>query len=115
MVKRTARARKKPPPRRRRPIGPSSPAASPNRETPPFRVVGVGASAGGFEAFSQLLGALPPQPGFAMIFVQHLAPHHDSALSALLSARTSLPVVEVAEGTRVSPNRVYVTPPNAQM
>jgi hypothetical protein len=36
--------------------------------------VGIGASAGGLEAFTQLLRALPPDTGMAFVFVQHLDP-----------------------------------------
>jgi two-component system CheB/CheR fusion protein len=78
-------------------------------------IVGVGASAGGLEAFSQLLQALPPKPGFSMVLVQHLAPQHESALAVLLSGRTDLPVVQATEGVRVEQNHVYVIPPNVQM
>src|SRR5687767_9802770 len=82
---------------------------------PDFTIVGVGASAGGFEAFAQFLEGLPPVPNLAIIFVQHLAPHHSSSLAALLAGHTPLPVVEATEGARIVPNRVYVVPPNAQM
>ena len=82
---------------------------------PEFTIVGVGASAGGFEAFSQFLEGLPALPNLAIIFVQHLAPHHSSALASLLSSHTPLPVVEATEGARIVPNRVYVVPPNTQM
>jgi two-component system CheB/CheR fusion protein len=82
---------------------------------PDFTIVGVGASAGGFEAFTQLLEGLPATPNLAIIFVQHLAPHHSSSLASLLSSHTPLPVVEATEGARIVPNRVYVVPPNAQM
>src|SRR5581483_6345037 len=78
-------------------------------------VVGVGASAGGLEAFSQLLSALPRDPGFAIVLVQHLAPHHESALRILLSGRTNLDVVEAADGMLLERDRVYVTPPNVQI
>ena len=78
-------------------------------------IAGVGASAGGLEAFSQLLQALPDEPGLAIVLVQHLAPQHDSALPVLLSARTRLQVEQAAEGMRVERNRVYVIPPNVQM
>jgi len=78
-------------------------------------IVGVGASAGGLEAFSQLLQALPPDPGVAIVLVQHLAPQHESALPTLLSGRTDLAVVQATEGVRVEPNHVYVIPPNVQM
>ena len=78
-------------------------------------VVGIGASAGGFEAFGELLNALPIDTGMAFVLVQHLDPHHTSALAGLLGHRTKLPVVEVSQGTVVRPNRIYVIPPNANM
>jgi two-component system CheB/CheR fusion protein len=78
-------------------------------------IAGVGASAGGLEAFSQLLQALPEDPGVAVVLVQHLAPQHESALPVLLSGRTHLQVVQATEGMRVERNHVYVIPPNVQM
>ena len=81
----------------------------------PLPVVAIGASAGGLDAFSQVLAAMDEAPGVALVFVQHLAPQHDSALPSLLGGRTRLPVVQVTEGVRVEPDHVYVIPPNAQM
>jgi two-component system CheB/CheR fusion protein len=78
-------------------------------------VAGVGASAGGLEAFSQLLQSLPQDPGLAIVLVQHLAPLHDSALALLLSGRTNLPVVQATEGMQIERNHLYVIPPNVQM
>ncbi|HWP69974.1 MAG TPA: chemotaxis protein CheB, partial [Gemmatimonadaceae bacterium] len=49
----------------------------------PFPVVGIGASAGGLEAFRQLLAALPPDTGMAFVLVQHLDPRHESRLTDL--------------------------------
>jgi two-component system, chemotaxis family, CheB/CheR fusion protein len=83
--------------------------------SPQVAVVAIGASAGGLEAFSQLLDALGEAPGLALVFIQHLAPQHESALPALLSGRTHMPVIQVREGTHVEANHVYVIPPNAQM
>src|SRR5262245_53881898 len=77
-------------------------------------VVGIGASAGGLDAFTQLLHALPAQPGFAIVLVQHLAPQHESALANLLSMQTSLPVVQATDGMELEQNHVYVIPPNVQ-
>ena len=57
----------------------------------PLTIAGVGASAGGLEAFSALLHSLPAAPGTAIVFVQHLAPQHESALVPLLSAQSGLP------------------------
>ena len=115
------KARKSPPPKRR--VAGRKTASSPRRprRTPrparlgPITIVGVGASAGGLEAFSALLRGIPEQPDIAIVFVQHLAPTHDSALVTLLSAQTMLPVVQVDEGMRVETNHVYVIPPNVQM
>src|SRR5262245_29876297 len=78
-------------------------------------VVGIGASAGGLEAFSQLLEALPDGAGLALVLVQHLAPQHESALPALLGPKTRLPVRQVTDGMRVEADHVYVIPPNVQM
>jgi len=78
-------------------------------------IVGVGASAGGLEAFSNLLRVLPAAPGFAIVLVQHLAPQHESALPTLLTSYTSMPIAQVTEGMRVEANRLYVVPPNVQM
>ena len=84
-------------------------------ETDSFPVVAVGASAGGLEAFSQLLRALPNNTGMAFVFIQHLDPKHHSVLSELLAKTANVPVLEAANGTRVKPNHVYVIPPNVNM
>src|SRR5262245_18260471 len=78
-------------------------------------IAGVGASAGGLESFSTLLHALPAKPGVALVFVQHLAPQHESALVPLLSSQSDLPVVQATHGMVVEADHVYVIPPNAQM
>jgi two-component system CheB/CheR fusion protein len=80
-----------------------------------FPVVGVGASAGGLEAFTRLLQRLPADTGMAYIFIQHLAPKHPSMLASLLSRTTAMPVMEVQHGTPVQPNHVYIIPPNTLM
>jgi two-component system, chemotaxis family, CheB/CheR fusion protein len=71
----------------------------------------MGASAGGLEAFSQLLSHLPAQCGAAFVVVQHLDPRHESLLSALLAKKSLLPVVQLGERVRVQPDHVYVVPP----
>jgi two-component system CheB/CheR fusion protein len=75
-------------------------------------IVGIGGSAGGFEAAMELLRHLPPRTGIAFVIVQHLDPHHASRLSKLLSKVTAMPVIELAETTTPRPNTVYVQPPN---
>ncbi len=82
---------------------------------PTFSVVGVGASAGGLEAFTKLLQALPVDTGMAFVLVQHLAPSRESALAEILSRATSMPVMEVIHEPALEPNRVYVIPPGRNM
>jgi two-component system, chemotaxis family, CheB/CheR fusion protein len=53
-------------------------------EAAPFPIVGIGASAGGLEAFTELLRHLPLDTGMAFVLVQHLDPQHESALTQLL-------------------------------
>jgi two-component system, chemotaxis family, CheB/CheR fusion protein len=60
-----------------------------------FPIVGVGASAGGLEAVTQLLRALPLNTGAGFVIVQHLAPDHPSNLAEILSRATKIPVREV--------------------
>src|SRR5688500_7640139 len=78
----------------------------------PFPIVGVGASAGGLEAFLQLLSAVPEKAGIAYVLVQHLDPQHESVLAEILAPATKLPIVTVTDGVRIVPDHVYVIPPN---
>src|SRR5207302_1542984 len=75
-------------------------------------IVGIGGSAGGFEAAMEFLRQLPPKTGMAFVIVQHLDPHHASRLSNLLGKVTAMPVSEVTGTTTPKPNTVYVQPPN---
>lgn len=97
---------------------PAAAAEEQSRENPPAGlcpVVGIGASAGGLEALTQLLRYLPTTTGMAFVLVQHLDPNHESMLAELLASHTAMPVQQAMQDTRVEPNHVYVIPPNAQM
>ena len=80
-----------------------------------FPVVCVGASAGGLEAFTQLLEAMPTDTGMAFVLVSHLSPSHASHLAEILSRATQMPVNEVKDEPQVQPNHVYVIPPDRSM
>ncbi len=82
---------------------------------PQFPIVGIGASAGGLEAISELLGNMPVDTGMAFVVVTHQHPGHTSMLPDLLSKETEMPVIEAAKGTKVEPNHVYVSPPGGRM
>lgn len=77
-----------------------------------FPIVGLGASAGGLEAFEKFFSNTPVDTGMAFLVVVHLDPAHESILPELLQRNTQMPVVAMIDGAVVEPNRVYVTPPN---
>ena len=81
----------------------------------PFPIVGVGASAGGIDAVTRLLTALPRESGLALVVVQHLDPHHESQLSAILKGRSSMKVDDATHGLKVERNHVYVIQPNTNV
>jgi two-component system CheB/CheR fusion protein len=78
-------------------------------------VVGIGASAGGLEALTEFLQAVPADSGLAFVAVSHLDPEHKSALGDILSRVSHMPVREVEDGMAVEPNHVYVIPPDRDM
>lgn len=80
-----------------------------------FPVVGMGASAGGLEAFEQFFSNTPPDCGIAFVLVPHLDPTHASMMSDLLKRYTTMKVIEVKDKMRVEPDRIYVIPPNKDM
>lgn len=80
-----------------------------------FSVVGIGASAGGLETYTELLRHLPEDTGMAFVLFQHLDPKHASILAELLVKATRMHVIEVKDGMLVEPNHVYVIPPNVDM
>jgi two-component system CheB/CheR fusion protein len=93
----------------------TTPSRMESAQVTAFPVAGIGASAGGLEAVTQLLQHLPPDTGMAFVLVQHLDPKHESALSTLLSRVTPMTVSEAQEGMRVQPGHLYVIPPNKKM
>ena len=122
--------RKKPPPtapRSAKEAPPPQASSDPRAETDlesssppvhpvlPIPVVGIGASAGGVEASSQLLQGLPQDTGMAFVLIQHLSPGRVSMLSEILGRATAMPVQTVENGMRVEPNKVYVIPPGSGM
>lgn len=80
-----------------------------------FPVVGIGASAGGLDAFKRLLKAIPEESGMAFVLVQHLDPKHTSLLPELLQKVTNVPVSEITDDIKVLPNHIYILPSNKIM
>src|SRR6478736_2597474 len=77
-----------------------------------FPVVGIGASAGGLDAFKKLLKVIPEDSGMAYVLVQHLDPRHESMLPELLQKVTSIPVEEITDEIKVEPDHIYIIPSN---
>jgi len=80
-----------------------------------FLYVGLGASAGGLDAFEKFLSNIPENSGMAFIIVQHMDPTHKSGLVNILARFTKLRVQEVTDGVKVLPNNIYIIPPNKDM
>lgn len=79
------------------------------------RVVAIGASAGGLEAFRKLIENLPSDTGMAFVLLTHILRGSTSLLPEILARATKMPVVQVTEGIRLSPNHIYVLPPDKFM
>jgi len=80
-----------------------------------FPIVGIGASAGGLEAFTELLNEIPTDTGMAFVLIQHLDPTHESMLTDLLSRATSMSVTEATDQLTVQPDHIYVIPPDTNL
>ncbi len=102
-------------PKPKTPIFPNSPEKRTSPKAKPLTIVGIGASAGGLEAFTQLLRTLPADTGMAFVLIQHLDPKHESMLTQILSQRTKMPVNEADDQMATKPDHVYIMPPNRNM
>lgn len=78
-----------------------------------FPIVGIGASAGGLAATTELVRHLGEHPGIGVVIVHHLDPTHQSGLAEIFGRATPMPVQTATDGIRVQANHVYVVPPNA--
>ncbi len=85
------------------------------KSTNQFPVVGIGASAGGLDAFKKLLKAIPENSGIAYVLVQHLDPNHESLLPDLLQKVTNIPVLEISDDIKVEPDHIYIIPSNKML
>ena len=101
---------------RKRHSGAERRAASREANTPSvFPIVGIGASAGGLDAFKHFFSTLRAESGMAFVLIQHLDPTRESLTADLVGSYTRMRVAQVEDGMRVEANRVYVIPPNAYL
>ena len=78
-------------------------------------VVGVGASAGGLQAFKVFFSNVSVDSGMTFVAILHLSPEHDSRLAEIIQAVCPVSVTEVSEQTKVEPNHVYVVSPRQSL
>src|SRR5262249_24290796 len=78
-------------------------------------IIVVGASAGGVETLTELVHGLPADLKAAIFVVLHVAPHHTSALPAILSRKGPLPALHPMDGDAILPGRIYVAPPDRHL
>ena len=91
---------------------PTSSKVNPEKSQDVFPVAGIGASAGGLEAYRQLLKTIPENSGVAYILVQHLDPTHESMLPEILSKATAVPIHQVTNNINLAPDNIYILPSN---
>ncbi len=75
-----------------------------------FPIVGIGASAGGLEAFELFVSNIPNNSGMAYIIIQHQDPKHKSIVVDILRSHTLIPVYEIRENMKIEPNSIYFAP-----
>lgn len=104
-------------PRTQNADGPRRPGrtAADTRDRRATPVVGIGASAGGIKAYQTFVAHLPTDAGIAWVLIQHMAPDRESQLREILERKTSLPVTEVIERTRVVRDHIYLIAPGRTM
>jgi two-component system CheB/CheR fusion protein len=86
-----------------------------SRPSTALPIVGLGASAGGLEAFAAFFTAMPVDAGIAFVLVSHLDPTHVSIMPELIQKHTTMHVLQIKDGMRVEPDTVYVVPPNQDL
>lgn len=77
----------------------------------PYPVVAIGASAGGLQAFRELLENLPAKTGSSYVVISHLPADKPSYLRDILARSTTMPVQTIEEGEQPQRDHVYVLPP----
>ena len=78
-------------------------------------IVGIGASAGGLEAYNDFFDNAPENSHLSYILVQHLSPDYKSLLVDLLSRHTHMKIYEAENEMRILPNCIYVIPPGKNL
>lgn len=81
-----------------------------SHESSELVVVGIGASAGGVEAFKNFIYEIPAETGIAFVFIQHLDPNYESVLAELLAKEIHIPVIQISDNLEIKANYLYLYP-----
>ncbi|HYA45436.1 MAG TPA: chemotaxis protein CheB, partial [Acidimicrobiales bacterium] len=81
----------------------------------PVAVVVVAASAGGVEALTGFVGALPRRFAGVVLVILHIPDAGPSLLPDILARSGELPVVQAREGTPLRRSLVVVAPPGQHL
>ena len=74
------------------------------------RIVAIGASAGGLNAFQELIENLPVNTDMAFVLLSHILRGSRSLLTEILGRSTKMPVIQIVDKTSVKANHIYVLP-----
>lgn len=97
------------------PVNEKRPSIPANNAAENFRVVCLAGSAGGLEAYIDILRSMPVDTGMAFVIAPHRGPENADLLPKILAAVTKMPIVDVEDGTALEPNMVFVIPPRRDM
>lgn len=75
-------------------------------------VVGIEVSAGGLDALTQFVKAIPEDSGAAFVVVRKPARNDPSSLRKHLGEHARIAVSNVTDGQEIAPNTLYIAPPD---
>lgn len=78
-------------------------------------IIVVGGSAGGIDAFKQVLGTVPADIQAAIAIVLHTSPGNSRMLADLWNEHSALPVSYATDGQPIRTGHVYVAPPDQHL
>ncbi|WP_373056185.1 chemotaxis protein CheB [Zunongwangia sp. H14] len=76
-----------------------------------FRVIAVGASAGGLEALKAFFSNISEEDTNSYVVIQHLSPDYKSMMGEILSKSAKLPIEQIEDGKEMEPGKIYLIPP----
>src|SRR3954471_12390389 len=76
------------------------------------RIIVIGASAGGFEAFKKLIAGLPPDFSTPIFIVWHISPDVRGILPHVLNKVNTIVAAHAHHKEEIKPNRIYIAPPD---